>query len=103
MSESGGLSLLQDETFSGFFWSLSSEDKDTRIQAASSLLEYLVAKQQQEDSGLNGKAKHQPSTHLTYTVNRLLKGLRGRDSAREGFAIALIEVPMITWLLTNCT
>ena len=66
------------------FWQLAELDEQTRVSAASTLIVHLVSAQK-EQPGLNGE--------LEYCLTRLVKGLASsRLAARQGFAMALIEV-----------
>lgn len=74
--------VSRDKTFLNYFYDLASNDKQTRLNAANSLMIYIR-------TCLKNKQNSDPE----YAMKRLVRGLASsRESARQGFAICLCEL-----------
>ena len=85
--------------FLDIFWKLGNEDENIRVSAAKELV-FNISNAQDNHKQVNGSTKKE-TPQLSYSINRLVKGLAGRVEARQGFAVALTEVSNIVLLKSD--
>ena len=69
------------------FWGLASLDPTKRISACQNLINELIKSQHKHNK------QSEMCADLSYSVKRLVRGvLSSRDAARQGFALALVEL-----------
>eukprot|EP01116_Phalansterium_solitarium_P022955 TRINITY_DN77_c0_g1_i1.p1 TRINITY_DN77_c0_g1~~TRINITY_DN77_c0_g1_i1.p1 ORF type:complete len:1362 (+),score=632.42 TRINITY_DN77_c0_g1_i1:121-4206(+) len=85
----------RDTALLQYFWDLASVDVVVRTKCAGDLIRYLYEKQEEFDlkTAQTSDGAGRVSPQLRYSVTRLIKGLcSGREGARQGFSLALLEV-----------
>lgn len=76
--------------FLDIFWDINSPDSSKRIAAIAKLQKYLsVQRNVSADFAFN---LQDLQTYVTYTLNRLSKGLRSSQLSRDGYSSALISI-----------
>ncbi|XP_046864871.1 rDNA transcriptional regulator pol5-like isoform X2 [Xenia sp. Carnegie-2017] len=85
---------MNEKTLLSFFWDLASTNETTRVDTAINLINHLQSCDRAFEK--NEEIEDSKSDDLKYTLNRLVKGLASsRKAARQGFAMALIEIVLL--------